>query len=143
MELATLFMSKTRQNYTKLLTVPEKKTHIKKKVMLAWKLFLVLLTSGVMVKETLLERLWNIFKTRKVKTLTKTILESLVLQGSWKLSPLKQPVHFLLAINLLAIFNAKIVITFALFNQIVFFKNCTLASQNRIKFSFLTSFTRK
>ena len=35
MELATLFMSKTRQNYTKLLTVPEKKTHIKKKVMLA------------------------------------------------------------------------------------------------------------
>ena len=25
MELATLFMSKNRQNYTKLLTVPEKK----------------------------------------------------------------------------------------------------------------------
>ena len=31
MELATLFMSKNRQNYTKLLTVPEKKKNTLKK----------------------------------------------------------------------------------------------------------------
>ena len=69
MKLATFFISKTKQNYAEILTVPE--STIKIKTMLPWILFKILLTSAIICKQSFCAKtkLYNVFKT-------KTILES-------------------------------------------------------------------
>ena len=76
MELTTFFISRPQQIYAKTLTISE--NAFKMKVMSAWTLFELLLTSGLTCKQRLLQetRLCNIFRDTNTKTLIKAISES-------------------------------------------------------------------
>ena len=75
MKLATFFISKTIQNYTKSSTVSE--SPLKTNIMLPWAFLEILLVSAVICKQRLLKTiLYNKFQTTNAMTLIKTISES-------------------------------------------------------------------
>ena len=74
MKLATFFISKTIQNYTKSSTVSESPL---KTNMLPWAFLGILLVSAVICKQRLLKTiLYNKLQTTNAMTLIKTISES-------------------------------------------------------------------
>ena len=97
MKLTTCFILKTKQIYTKTLTVSE--STFKIKLMSAWTLF-----SKFCLRQQFFankdfytnKRFCNIFKTTNTKKLIKAISESSskFLQTPWKKTTLKQPIHF-------------------------------------------------
>ena len=97
MKLTTCFILKTKQIYTKTLTVSE--STFKIKLMSAWTLF-----SKFCLRQQFFankdfytnKRFCNIFKTTNTKKLIKAISESSnkFLQTPWKKTTLKQPIRF-------------------------------------------------
>ena len=150
MKLTMFFISKTEPIYATTLTVLY--STFKMKGILPRILFGILLTSAVIRKQRFCTktRLRNIFKTTNTKKLIKTILESpnKILQMPWKTINDHTTAHtvFHWPFNFELFFPFKLLELLHCFdkmNQTIFFKNSTLASQNRPKFTFLWQPSKK
>ena len=149
MKLTIFFISKAEPIYTTILTVPE--STFKMKAILPRILFGILLTSTVIWnRDFYMKTRWcNIFKT------TNTNKYQAILESSYKILPIPwKTINYHTTAHTVfhGQFNFELFFPFKLLelshcfdkmNQTIFFKNCTLASQNMPKFTFLCQPSKK
>ena len=140
MKLTTFFISRTKQIYATTLTISE--STFKMKVMPLWTHFELLLMSAVICKQRLLH------KSQIVQYLQNYKYQDINSRPFQKaLTNLYNcPFIFHGSLNFQLLFKFKLLESsqcFGKINQTTFFRNCTLASQNRPKFTFLRQPSKK